>query len=128
MSEIKYGKVGWIDLTISDAENIRDFYSKVAGWEFTPISMGEYDDYVMNPKGDPDAAAGICHARGVNEGLPAHWLIYINVINVDVSLAECKKAGGSIVREIRNMGSYGRYAVIKDPAGAYCALFEPAVE
>jgi len=26
------GKIGWIDLTVPDAEAIRDFYQHVAGW------------------------------------------------------------------------------------------------
>ncbi len=44
------GIIGWTDLTIVYAEEIRDFYSKVVGWKPQPrsISIGQYDDYVMN--------------------------------------------------------------------------------
>jgi uncharacterized protein len=126
-AEIKYGKIGWIDLTVKDAEKIKDFYSKVTGWNSLPLSMGDYDDFVMSPAGESDAAAGICHAKGVNEDIPPVWMIYINVPNIEESIAECKNLGGTVVKEIKNMGSYGRYALIKDPAGAVCALFEPAV-
>jgi uncharacterized protein len=126
--QIKYGKIGWIDLTVKDAEKIRDFYSKVAGWEAAPLSMVDYDDYVMSPSGQDDAAAGICHAKGVNEGIPPYWMIYINVVNLDESIAECINLGGEVVKDIKTMGSYGRYAIIKDPAGAYSALFEPSKE
>ncbi len=126
MSEkIKYGRIGWIDLTVPGAESIRDFYSVVADWSAEPLSMGDYDDYVMAPKGEPDAAAGICHARGENLGIPACWMIYINVKNIEKSLAECVRLGGKVVKEIRSMGNYGKYAIICDPAGAYSALFEP---
>ncbi len=38
------GKIGWIDLTTENAEEIRDFYSKVTGWKFNNISMGDYND------------------------------------------------------------------------------------
>jgi uncharacterized protein len=126
--QIKYGKIGWIDLTVKDAGRIRDFYSKIAGWNALPLSMGDYDDYVMTPLGESDAAAGICHARGVNEGIPSCWLIYINVSSLEESIAECIKLGGELVNEIKTMGSYGKYVVIKDPAGAYSALFEPSKE
>ena len=34
------GSIGWIDLTIPDAERIRDFYAAVAGWKPEPESMG----------------------------------------------------------------------------------------
>jgi uncharacterized protein len=124
-SNIKYGKIGWIDLTVKNTEKVKEFYSLVAGWDSSPVNMGNYDDYVMSPSGEQDAAAGICHAEGANEGLPPYWLIYINVKDLDKSLADCIKMGGKIVKEIRTMGTYGRYAVISDPAGAYCALFEP---
>jgi uncharacterized protein len=126
--EIKYGKIGWIDLTVSEAEKIKEFYSKVAGWEAQPLSMGDYDDYVMMPGDDKDAAAGICHAKGVNEGIPPYWMIYINVPNIEESVSECLRLGGEVVKDIRKMGTYGKYALIKDPAGAYSALFEPATD
>lgn len=129
MSEgIKYGRIGWIDLTVPEAENIKDFYSAVAGWKSEPLSMGDYDDYVMSPKGETDAAAGICHSKGINQGIPTCWMIYINVKDIEKSLQECIRLGGSVVKETRNMGNYGKYAVICDPAGAYSALFEPVSE
>ena len=27
------GKIGWIDITVDDAEGLRDFYAKVTGWK-----------------------------------------------------------------------------------------------
>jgi uncharacterized protein len=123
--KIKYGKIGWIDLTVPDAEKIKDFYSKVAGWNATPLSMGDYDDYVMMPAEGTDAAGGICHAKGPNTGIPPYWMIYINVKNLDESISECIRLGGEIVKPPKQMGTYGKYAIIKDPAGAVSALFEP---
>ena len=120
------GKISWIDLTVGDAENIRDFYSEVIGWETSPVSMGDYDDYCMMPPLEDNPVAGVCHARGVNKDLPPQWLIYINVENLDNSLAACTKLGGEIIAGPKDMGKSGRMAVIKDPAGAVSALFEPA--
>lgn len=124
-NEPEVGTIGWTDLTISNAEEIRDFYSKVVGWKPQPLSMGQYDDYVMNTPETETSIAGICHARGVNAELPAQWLIYITVENIDESIASCKKLGGKILVESKNYGGMGMYCVIQDPAGAVCALFEP---
>ena len=33
------GSIGWVDLTIQDANGIRDFYQKVVGWKSSPIAM-----------------------------------------------------------------------------------------
>lgn len=118
------GTIVWIDLTVPNAENVRDFYSKVVGWESKPISMGKYDDFAMSPPGAEDATAGICHAKGVNDDLPAQWLLYIIVSDLDKSMAACKESGGEIVTGPKNYGDKARYCVIKDPAGAVMALFE----
>ena len=128
MSEGKpeVGSIGWIDLTIENAEEIRDFYTTVVGWKAGEVGMGDYSDFTMNTPDTGAATAGVCHARGTNVGLPQQWLLYIVVADLDRSLAACGERGGSIVREARDMGSHGRYAVIRDPAGAVCALFEPA--
>ncbi|MDH4043636.1 MAG: VOC family protein [Gemmatimonadota bacterium] len=123
MSKPLPGTIGWIDLTVDDAGSIRDFYAAVAGWTHEGVDMGGYADFTMMPPGG-DPVAGICHARGGNAGLPAQWMIYIVVENLDAALEAATARGGAIVRATRDMGSTGRYAVIRDPAGAVAALFE----
>jgi hypothetical protein len=117
------GAITWVDLTVPDAESVRDFYSAVTGWVPQPVAMGEYHDYTMDsPTAGP--VAGVCHARGANEGLPAQWLVYVTVTALDTSLAQCRMRGGAVLREATSMGGMGRYAVIRDPAGAVLALAE----
>lgn len=120
----KLGTVGWIDLTVDDAESVRDFYAAVVGWRPEPVDMGNYADFSMT-SADGEARAGVCHARGGNEGIPKAWMIYINVDDLDVSLAACRDRGGEVIGEIRSMGDTSRYVFIRDPVGAVCALFEP---
>jgi len=124
MSQPGPGTIGWIDLTVSDAEGVRDFYAAVAGWRHEAVDMGGYADFTMTPAAGGDPVTGVCHARGGNAGLPAQWLIYIVVEDLDAALAEVEARGGGIVRAAREMGTIGRYAVIRDPAGAVAALFE----
>ncbi len=120
------GTIGWIDITVDDAASLRKFYQSVVGWTSQDVSMGEYSDYSMVPPGSDTAVAGICHSRGGNKGLPSGWLMYINVENLDESLAACREAGGEVVVDVKTMGGAGRYAYIRDPSGATVALFEPA--
>ena len=82
------GTISWTDLTIADAERLRDFYESVADWSPESLPMGGYADYVMKDAAGA-AVAGICHARGANADLPAQWLIYITVEDLDHSMAEC---------------------------------------
>ena len=124
MSEL--GKISWIDLTVPDAEAIRDFYQHVAGWDPSPVAMGDYEDYCMTPPGAEQPVAGICHARGYNAGLPPAWLVYITVGDLDEALRRCQERGGKVRVLIRDTGGHGRYCIIEDPAGAVTGLFEPS--
>ncbi len=117
------GAIAWADLTVANAPAVRDFYAAVCGWIATDVEMGEYSDYAMSPDGG-DPVSGICHARGANTGLPAQWLVYVAVPSLEVSLAACKALGGAVVTPTRDMGAYGRMAVVRDPAGAVMALIE----
>jgi predicted enzyme related to lactoylglutathione lyase len=118
------GKIAWTDLTVPDAEGLRDFYSRVVGWSSDPVSMGEYSDFNMLPSGSNEPVAGICHAQGVNADLPPVWLLYIVVEDLEKSLAACREGGGEILVGPKGMGPGSAYAVIRDPAGAVSALYQ----
>ena len=121
----KPGAIVWSDLTVPDAERIRDFYAAVAGWNVETVAMGDYSDFVM-VSSTGDGVAGICHARGQNASVPPQWLIYVVVESVERSAAACVALGGDVVDGPRPM-SGGTFCVIRDPAGAVCALFAPPV-
>ncbi|MGP1310834.1 MAG: VOC family protein [Phycisphaerales bacterium] len=120
----KVGTAGWIDLTVPEADTIREFYEKVVGWTNQPVDMGGYSDFCMMPPGSESPAAGVCHARGGNADLPPVWLVYFVVEDLDASLREAEARGGQSLRPVKTMGT-SKYAVIRDPAGAICALFQP---
>lgn len=124
MRGLGLGAIAWRDLTVPDAPGIRDFYREVVGWEPAPVDMGDYSDYNMQDA-DGNAVAGICHARGANADLPAQWLVYIVVEDVGVSAARCTEAGGQVLVAPKAIGA-DRYCVIRDPAGAVCALYQKA--
>jgi uncharacterized protein len=93
------GEIYSAELTIGNADEIREFYSAVLGWTSVGLDGG-YEDYVML-RGEDTAVAGICHARGVNEGIPSQWLINVIVEDLDRSLAESTSRGGEQVTPIR---------------------------
>jgi len=117
------GSIGWCDLTVREADSVRDFYRRVVGWTATELDMGGYADYVMNKPADGAATAGVCWARGTNAGLPPVWLVYFVVTSLDASIAQVRERGGEVLRPAAPSGG-GRFAVIRDPAGAVCALYE----
>jgi uncharacterized protein len=117
------GTIGWVDLTVPDADRVRDFYREVVGWQASEIDMGGYSDYCMNQPGSGQSVAGVCWARGANAGVPAQWIIYLIVADLTASLARCRELGGEVLSDPRSAGG-GRFAVVRDPAGAVAALYQ----
>lgn len=126
MTNNPIGSITWIDLTVPDADSLMDFYQQMTGWKPEPVSMRGYSDYNMTEPETGKPVAGICHARGVNADLPAQWLMYITVADIDESTRRCAGMGGRLITPVKPMGTIGRYCVISDPSGAFVALFEPA--
>lgn len=122
MARLREGTIGWIDLTVDNAEEIRQFYETVAGWKSEPVSLGDYDDFSMKPPGVDEPVAGICHARGQNRDMPPQWMIYIVVPDLEQSILCCKELGGEILH--RRDSESGQFAVIRDPGGAVAALYQ----
>jgi predicted enzyme related to lactoylglutathione lyase len=119
------GCISWLDLTVSDALAIRDFYRQVVDWSAQDVEMadenGRYADYnLLGNDGIP--AAGVCHARGVNLGLPPTWMIYLPVGDLAESVRRVRDGGGEIIKSTRGSDGEYTYAVVQDPVGACLAL------
>jgi uncharacterized protein len=123
--EAPAGCISWLDLTVSDATLTRDFYRMVIGWSAQDVEMKDaserYADYHMfGDDGSP--AAGICHARGVNQDLPAIWMIHLPVGDLAESLRRVREDGGKVLKAKRGPDGEYAYAAIQDPVGACLAL------
>ena len=87
------GRVGWIDLTVPSTEDIRDFYAEVLGLRPQPVDMGEYSDFNLISPETGQPVAGICHPKGPNADLPAVWLVYFTVPDLeDAMKIACRTA------------------------------------
>ena len=119
------GRIAWVDLTVSDASATRDFYRRIVDWSAKNVEMedgGErYADYAMLGESG-NAAAGVCHARGVNQDLPPVWMIYLPVGDLAESLRRVQGEGGTVIKAVEGKDGGYVYAAIRDPVGAYLAL------
>lgn len=125
MGEIgKMGKIFWQDLTVENAEQVKDFYCSVVGWTFENVNQGEYNDFnIINTNDNNEIVAGICHKKGEIKNFPSQWLNYVIVENIEISVEKCKSLGGKIIEGPKLMGK-SKFVIIQDPAGAYLALME----
>lgn len=118
------GTLAWTDLTVPDAEGIKDFYAQVMGWVPNAVDMGEYNDFNMTPPATGQPAAGICHAQGVNADIPPLWMVYFVVEDLEASIRSVEEGKGEVLVGPKSMGPGSGYAIIRDPAGAVCALYQ----
>jgi len=121
----RVGLISWLDLTVSDASATRDFYRQVVDWSVQDVEMEDgserYADYKMfGDDGNP--AAGVCHARGVNLGLPPMWMIYLPVGDLAESVRRVREEGGTIIKATRGNDEEYACAVVQDLVGACLAL------
>lgn len=122
MPDKQIGQIEWRDLTINDAVGVKDFYSAVVGWTSEPVSMGEYDDFIMKTPESGETIAGVCHARGENAEIPPQWMMYVRVADIAASVEQVQVLGGAVLLGPRTMGDE-TYYVIRDPAGAVLTIF-----
>ncbi|MEM9811763.1 MAG: VOC family protein [Pseudomonadota bacterium] len=123
MADTASGPPTWFDLTVADADAVRDFYASVCGWRAEPHDMGEYSDFTMHaPSGE--AVTGICHARGVNAALPPVWIPYFRVPSLTEAVERAVAGGGTVLDHRPHPKAEDQgFAVISDPAGAVCAVW-----
>ena len=119
----KIGEMAWLDLTVDNAIEVKDFYQQVVGWQVEEVAMGDHTDYVMNSPETGEAVSGVCHSQGVNADMPPAWLPYFLVEDIANSIANVTELGGELLTEVKEAGK-DKYVVVKDPAGAVCSLYQ----
>lgn len=117
----KVGQFYWTDITVENPAELKEFYKKIFGWQELEVPMkdGEesYVDYGM--AADPTTpAGGICHNRGKNAGLPAQWISYFYIVDVEKALQNCIDLGGELLKESRKSDGTLSFVIVKDPQGA----------
>lgn len=123
MSEDKkppIGSIVWRDLTVPNAEEVKNFYCDVVGW--TASSHSSCDDFNIH-QSNGEVMAGVCYAKDSNANVPPQWLLYVNVKSVEASAARCVELGGKVLDGPRMMGK-NLFCVIQDPVGAVMGLIE----
>jgi predicted enzyme related to lactoylglutathione lyase len=116
------GTLCWADLSTSDPERAKQFYSDLFGWHIT--TENDPSGY-LHVKNGEEFIGGIQPAAQRNPNAPPHWLAYFLVSDCDASAARAKDLGASLYAGPMSIENVGRVAVIADPQGAVFAIFQP---
>ena len=111
----------WVDLSSTDAEASREFYSKLFGWNVEVNEDPQYGGYGL-ARIDGQDAAGI--GGQMTEGAPTTWNLYIGTDDADKLAEDVKSAGGTVVAPPFDVGEMGRMAVFQDPTGAFISAWQ----
>ena len=111
------GTFCWVDLSTSDADGAKDFYSGLFGWEFEDNEIPGGSVYTMCQVRGDTVAAIIQQDQHLG-----HWNSYVSVASVDETTARAKELGVTVLEEPFDVMEAGRMAVFADPGGAtFCA-------
>ncbi len=113
----------WIDLSTSNIDASRAFYSALFGWNVPPPNE-QFGGYTMM---DLDGAliAGAMPKGPDEAGMPDAWTIYLASDDAAASVEAAKAAGGAILLDAMDVADFGRMAIVADPAGAVFGIWQP---
>jgi predicted enzyme related to lactoylglutathione lyase len=120
------GTFSWTDLSTTDPEAAKTFYSSLFGWNYTDNPVGDGMVYSMAQVGDKDVAAISAQPEQQREaGAPPAWNSYVTVESADQSAERIAALGGTVHAPAFDVMDVGRMAVAQDPTGAYFLVWEP---
>lgn len=118
------GTMCWNELMTADTEKALPFYAGLFGWETESMDMGEMGTYTMFNNGGGRPAGGVMPINSEMGPIPAHWLIYFAVAETDASFARALELGAKEIVAPTDLPGAGRFAVIADPVGAVCGIYQ----
>ncbi|MBZ5603120.1 MAG: VOC family protein [Acidobacteriia bacterium] len=119
------GSFCWMELATTDQAGAKQFYPTLFGWETSDFPMGPNEYYTMFKLGGGDAGAAYTMREEERKMAPPHWNLYIQVADADRAAKRAAELGGTVVAGPFDVMTFGRMAVILDPAGAAFCIWQP---
>ena len=116
------GTFSWADLSTTDTDGAKAFYTGLFGWDTEDNPMPEGGVYTMLSK-EGKAVAALSQLQA--EGQPVVWNSYVTVESADEAAAAAREGGATLISEPFDVMDVGRMAVIQDPGGAVLCIWEP---
>ncbi len=122
------GAFCWIELHTRTRAQARAFFTKVVGWTIKscdPNACPDGNTYEEWIASDGATIGGMMEMpEGVPAFVPPNFVTYVNVADVDASVARVPALGGKVLMPPMDIPNVGRFAVVADPTGACVNLFK----
>jgi uncharacterized protein len=127
MGEPLLGRVIWYELLTNDVQGAKDFYTDIVGWTAEPFDASQPGAYLVWKRA---GGAGVGGVMPIPAGMtfPPHWGMYVGVDNLESTVADVERRGGSSLSPVIDIPKVGRMRTMKDPQGAAFSIMQPATE
>lgn len=117
------GTFCWYELATRAVEDSIAFYTALFGWTVRDWPMEAFT-YRLFMRGE-DMVGGLMAISGPEwEGIPNHWMPYVDVADVDERFKAVSGLGGSGCVPPTDIPEVGRFAVVNDPSGGVISMLK----
>ncbi|TQJ52025.1 VOC family protein [Phycicoccus sp. SLBN-51] len=120
------GRVVHFELPFDDGARARSFYSELFGWQMEDVPGMDYSLVMTGPVGEQGSTEpGYINGGMTERGGPVERpVLTIDVDDIDATLEEVAKRGGSTVVGRQPVGPMGWTAYFRDPEGNVMGLWQ----
>jgi predicted enzyme related to lactoylglutathione lyase len=119
------GRFVWIELVTTDTVVAKAFYASVVGWQTQDVATLSASYTLLFANGVQVGGLMPLSPHARRSGARPAWLGFVQVEDVDASVARVQRLGGRVQHAPVDIPGTGRYAVVSDPQGAILNLFKP---
>ncbi|MEM1285668.1 MAG: VOC family protein [Pseudomonadota bacterium] len=124
-----HGAFHWNELMTRDVAGAQKLYSQSMGWTFEQMPMPDGTLYHICMSGDVTVGGMFDISKSPQFAeMPAGWMAYIAVDDVDAALAKAKGEGAVVMGEPFDVQGVGRIAMVRQPDGAMVGWMTPSNE
>ena len=107
-------KIIWLESSSTDVPASAKFYGDLFGW---PIVTDEKMNYTMTAFEGGETGMGFSEVNEERGVAPGSVLIYVDVADVDATIAKAKELGAPIFLDKMEIPTVGWMAIFGDPGG-----------
>ncbi len=120
------GMFSWADLTTTDAEGARAFYTGLFGWETIDNPVDDENVYTLFTRNGKSACGMFQMTTAMREqGTVTCWNAYITVSSADEMAAKAVGLGATPLMEPMDVFEFGRMCMLMDPGHAVFSVWQP---
>ena len=118
------GTFAWFSLMTHDTDKATSFYKDLLGWTTTDYEIPGHGKSTIYVAGDKNFGNPVPLGED-GKNIPAHWISYVAVEDVDSSCNSITRMGGKVCVPAFDIPTIGRTAVVSDPVGGTFHIYTP---